>query len=68
MASSSSVNHPEVLGQPITSSCVSGGRRSDGMIHSFGIEARSAALFLAVTCSHVFPCEVAVLGADILGL
>lgn len=55
MANSSGVNHPDVSGQVVTSACDSGGKSSEGTSHSFGIDAKSAARFLAPISSHVSP-------------
>lgn len=52
MANSSSVNHPDVSGQPVTSSCDSGGIKFSGMRHSLGIEACSSLRFFAPISSH----------------
>lgn len=52
MANSSGVNHPEVSGNPVTSSTSSAGSSSAGMVHSAGIESRRAWRFSAARFSQ----------------
>lgn len=54
ISNSSRVNHPDSLGQDVTSNCDSGGSCCCGTRYSCGIDAARASRLAAATFSHLF--------------